>query len=119
MQIKNFLEMQLEDLPNCHEGEGVCKHIEVFSGEEFDTNIRFFNYTILPPGVTIGNHAHGNDEEVYIVLEGEGMYFMDGQEYPVKAGSIMKNNPFGTHGLRNTGNVDLKILVFENAKEEK
>lgn len=119
MQIKNFLEMPLGDLVGCHEGEGVLKHVEVFSGEEFDTNIRFFNYTILPPGTTIGNHEHGNDEEVYIVLEGEGMFYLDGTEYPVKAGSVMKNNPFGTHGLRNTGDCDLKLLVFENAKEVK
>lgn len=119
MQIKNFLEMTLEDLPNCHEGEGILKHIEVFSGEEFDTNIRFFNYTILPPGTSIGNHKHGNDEEIYIVLEGEGIFYMDEKEYPVRAGSIMKNNPYGIHGLRNTGDAELKILVFENAKDEK
>ena len=69
MQIKNFLEMTLEDLPNCHEGEGI--------------------------------------------------FYMDEKEYPVRAGSIMKNNPYGIHGLRNTGDAELKILVFENAKDEK
>ncbi len=113
MAIKNYLEAPLSDLPNCHDGIGVLRHIGLFSGEEFASPIRFMNYTILPPGTTIGNHEHGNDEEIYVVLEGKGEMIFDGKSFPVKAGAVTVNRPFGTHGIVNTGDVDMRLLVFE------
>ena len=64
MQIKNYLNTELETDIGCHDGEGPFRHIGLFGGDEFKSNIQFFNYTILPKGSTIGNHEHGNDEEI-------------------------------------------------------
>jgi quercetin dioxygenase-like cupin family protein len=117
-QIKNFVNAKLQDLEGCHEGLGVLLHTELFSGQEFASPIRFMNYTILPPNTSIGIHQHKNDEEIYIILEGVGIMHLDGQEYAVKTGDVIRNKPFGTHGLKNTGNNQMKILVFENAVVE-
>jgi quercetin dioxygenase-like cupin family protein len=113
MEVRNFLKAELENLENCHRGVGTLRHTSLFKGSEFNTNIRFMNYTILPPGTTIGIHKHKDDEELYIILEGNGTMTVDGETRAVSAGDVIVNKPFGTHGLSNNSNEDLKILVME------
>lgn len=113
IQIKNFYRTELEDLDKCHDGIGVLKHKGLFSGEEFQSGIQFMNYTVLPPGTTIGDHKHENDEEIYVVLDGKGIMHLDGESFEVTGGAVIKNKPYGIHGIVNTGDSDLKLLVFE------
>ncbi len=113
MKTKNFYAEKLEDLERCHDGEGVLKHVGLFSDEELITNIRFLNYTVLPPDTTIGMHKHGEDEEIYIILEGNGVMTVDGEDKDVTNGDIIVNKPHGTHGLVNNSDSNLKILVIE------
>ena len=72
MLHRNFLTQPLEPLEGCHDGVGVLRHREVIGGKDFQADIRFLNYTVLPPGTSIGLHRHGNDQELYIVLAGHG-----------------------------------------------
>lgn len=113
MIVRNFLEAILQEESNMHDGKGTTNHAQLFFNQDFKSNLRFINYTILTPGSSIGVHKHGNDEELYIVLEGNGIMTVDGEEKEVKAGDIILNKPFGEHGLRNNSEHDLKILVFE------
>jgi quercetin dioxygenase-like cupin family protein len=113
MEVRNFLKAELEALDNCHKGVGTLRHTSLFKGSDFNTNIRFMNYTILPPGTSIGEHKHGDNEELYIILEGQGIMTVDGETRAVSAGDVIVNKPFGTHGLSNNSDEDLKILVME------
>ena len=116
MLIHNFLETPLVK-ESIHGGEGLCRHATIFRGDEIDAPIRFINYTILPPGATFGMHKHGNDNEFYVVLQGEGVYCQDEEEQAVHQGDIMMNALHGTHGIRNTGSGEMALLVFECVKE--
>lgn len=110
--VRNFLEGNLEDCENMHDGIGVLKHKNLFKGSDFKTPIKFFNYTVLPPNTTIGVHTHGNDEELYILLEGDGKMIIDGEERTVCTGDIILNKPYGTHELINSSDKDIKMLVL-------
>lgn len=110
---RNIYEQALSVFSNCHGGTGDLPHCELFSGKEFDAPIHFFNYTTLPPGCSIGDHPHQNDQEIYILLSGTGVMTFDGEEVPVSAGSVTVNRPYGTHGLKNTGEEDMRVLVIE------
>lgn len=112
MLIHNFLTVPKKP-EAIHGGEGLCPHATVFSGSEIDAPVQFINYTILPPGASFGMHTHGNDNEFYVVLSGQGLYQQDGQERPVEKGDIIMNAPFAAHGIRNTGSADLELLVLE------
>ncbi|MBQ6529043.1 MAG: cupin domain-containing protein [Clostridia bacterium] len=114
MLIHNYLKAHLTP-ERIHEGEGVCPHAMVFRGDEIDAPVQFINYTILPPGASFGLHEHGRDNEFYVVLSGNGIYFENGKETPVEAGDIIMNAPEASHGIRNTGDVDMPLLVFEVA----
>lgn len=112
MLIHNFLEMPLRD-EIIHEGIGLCKNTTVFDDPEIAAPVRFINYTILPPKTTFGMHEHKNDNEFYVVLSGSGIYEQGDEKIQVKKGDIMMNAPFTAHGIINTGDEDLALLVFE------
>ena len=113
MLKRNFFTSDLESMAKCHDGEGVLQNIGLYSASDFQSALQFFNYTVLPPGTSIGSHTHGDDEEVYIMLEGCGLMTVNGETQLVAAGDVVVNPPFGTHSLCNNSNADLKILVFE------
>lgn len=72
--------------------------------------------TIVPPGKTAWPyHAHVVEDEMMVILEGEGEYRLGGALYQVKAGDVLAAPPGGeevAHQLVNTGEVDLKYLAF-------
>ena len=100
-------------LEGSHDGKGLVKNALLYGDADFSTNLRFVIYTELPPGTSIGNHTHGNDDEVYVILEGLGTMTIDGEAHEVSAGDVILNKPYGSHGLENTSDDILKILVFE------
>lgn len=113
MQIRNFLQMEPE-LAVCHDGEGLVKIVSIYDKKDLTTPLQFIHYTVLPPNASIGLHTHGDDEEVYIVIEGSGVMEVDGQKKQVSKGDTILNKPFGAHALYNTSDTEeLKILVFE------
>ena len=114
MPIENFLNAPSSEAV-CHDGEGLVKITELFRGV-FDTPLQFLHYTVLPARSSIGVHTHGDDEEIYIILDGNGIMDIDGTKVPVKTGDVILNRPFGTHGLANpSDSEELKLLVAEVA----
>jgi mannose-6-phosphate isomerase-like protein (cupin superfamily) len=73
----------------------------------------FVDYAVLPPGASIGVHTHGENEELYLVLDGEGVLQTGPREVRVRAGHVIVNPRGGTHGLRNDGRVPLRLFVVE------
>jgi len=74
----------------------------------------FIDASIVPVGADIGIHTHEFDnEEIYIVLDGRGLMHVDGEEFEVAPGDVIVNRPGGTHGLKNIGDVDLRLIVIE------
>lgn len=107
---------QLPLAPTCaHGGHGLIDFHRVWSHEAFAGPCNFVDYAVLPPGASIGVHTHGDDEEIYLVLEGQGVMHLDGDEFRVGPGSVIKNRRFGRHGLRNDGDSPLRLFVVEIA----
>jgi mannose-6-phosphate isomerase-like protein (cupin superfamily) len=60
-------------------------------------------------------HAHKQNEEVYVVVSGNGAFYLDGQEIPVTEGSVVRVAPAVTRGFC-AGTQDL-CLICVQAKE--
>lgn len=58
-------------------------------------------------------HAHRQNEELYIVLSGQGEFQVDGQIFPLTAGSAVRVAPDGARALRNTGEAPLTFAVIQ------
>ena len=71
----------------------------------------------LPPkeGVPI-LHTHRANEEIYIVISGEGQYLVDGQVFPIKEGSVVRVAPEGKRCIRNTSAKDQLTFICFQAK---
>ena len=63
---------------------------------------------IIPPG-RAPEHSHTYDEVVYI-LEGEGVYHIAGDDFPLAPGTCLHLPPFVRHCIENTGNKDMRVL---------
>lgn len=56
-------------------------------------------------------HLHSHEpEQMYYILEGEGLMTVDGEEKPVQAGDCIFFPSFADHGLKNTGESVLRYL---------
>jgi mannose-6-phosphate isomerase-like protein (cupin superfamily) len=78
-----------------------------------------FRKRVLHPGAAIGYHPQKEDE-VYYILGGEGVMQMNGREFPVKPGDAILTRPGSSHGLKQTGNDDLTlIIVYEKRPVER
>jgi len=65
----------------------------------------------LAPGGVLEPHHHEN-EEVYVILEGEGKgYFGLREPIKVEKGMFFHLPPNAEHGLENTGNEMMKALI--------
>jgi mannose-6-phosphate isomerase-like protein (cupin superfamily) len=112
MIVRNYLEASGR-VQSIHGGQGLGKNARVFEAADFDTPLRFINYVEMEPGSSIGLHRHGENEEVYVVLSGDGMMTVNDERRAVKAGDVILNKPGWQHGLENTSDQTLKLFVFE------
>ncbi len=75
-------------------------------------------YIVLGPGRSVGKHSTEHNEEILIVLEGEGeMRFHDGSKLELKARTALYCPPETEHDVWNTGNGILRY-VYVVAKAE-
>lgn len=68
----------------------------------------------MPPGGAIPFlHAHRENEEIYLFLSGRGRFQVDGREFPVREGSVVRVAPAGERCWRNDGDADLVFVVIQ------
>jgi mannose-6-phosphate isomerase-like protein (cupin superfamily) len=61
----------------------------------------FLDFTVVPPGASIGVHQHGPDEEeIYFIIEGRGRMQLGSDTVDVSAGDVIINPPLGVHGFK-------------------
>ncbi len=63
------------------------------------------------PGQAHPLHSHQGMDKVYYVLEGEGVFLVDGAELPMRAGDMLAAPDGVPHGIHNTGDARLAVLV--------
>jgi mannose-6-phosphate isomerase-like protein (cupin superfamily) len=110
---KNLGELVLSEVC-AHGGDGEIRFARIAEAAAFAGGCNFVDYAELPPQASIGRHRHADDEEeLYLVLEGSGVLWRDGEQLAVRAGDLVRNRPGGEHGLRNTGTAVLRLFVIE------
>lgn len=57
-------------------------------------------------------HAHAGMDKVYQVMEGEGMFLLEGKELPARPGDLLVAPDGVPHGVRNPGPGRLLILAI-------
>ena len=56
-------------------------------------------------------HSHSGMDKMYYVLEGDGVFLLEGRELPMTAGQLLIAPDGVPHGIRNTGKKRLLVLA--------
>jgi len=63
------------------------------------------------PGQEHPLHAHADQDKVYHVVEGRGLFLLEGREVEMDAGAMLVAPAGVPHGVRNTSGERLIVLV--------
>lgn len=77
-----------------------------------------YNLTVLPPGkAQCPFHAHRGEEEMFLILDGEGELRFGDRRYPIRKHDVIACPTGGAevaHQIINTGGSDLRYLALSN-----
>ena len=79
----------------------------IFASERLLVGLNAFE-----PGQSHALHAHAGMDKVYSVVEGEGLFLLDGRELPMRAGDLLVAPEGVPHGVRNSGQGRLLVLAI-------
>lgn len=75
-----------------------------------------YNLTVLPPGkVQCPFHCHHGEEEMFLILEGEGELRFGDERYPIRRHDVIACPPGGpdvAHQIINTGTTPMRYLAL-------
>ena len=64
------------------------------------------------PGQEHRLHAHAGMDKLYSVIDGEGLFLLEGRELPMRGGDLLVAPEGVPHGVRNTGGGRLLVLAI-------
>lgn len=65
--------------PRVHGGAGQLDYMGLFNASAMDTNLYFLHRGIIRPKSGIGAHFHNQCEEMFVILDGEAQFTIDGR----------------------------------------
>lgn len=102
-----------KEQPSPHDGPGMSTAYSFFSKAP---GLKLtFRKRVLHKGSAIGYHPQQEDE-IYYIVSGTGIMKMNKDSFAVKAGDSILTRPGNSHGLQQTGEEDLVVIINYLAK---
>ena len=77
-----------------------------------------YRISVYQPRAYVALHKHRIQEQVYHVLEGEGLMELDGKKQVVRKDDVIFIPPGIEHAIYNTGMTDIKFVVVTSPADE-
>ncbi len=77
----------------------------------FESERMFFDQYCLRPGQSQKVHSHAQEDKVYVVLAGEAMFEIGGEQELLPEGTAVIARAGTPHGVRNLSDSDVVLLV--------
>jgi mannose-6-phosphate isomerase-like protein (cupin superfamily) len=96
--------------PDVHQGAGPMSYMALFdlSGQaakfNLGTNLIFLHRGVIPPGGGIGAHFHNQCEEMFLILDGEAQFTIDGRTSILKGPAGAPARIGHSHAIYNHSN---------------
>lgn len=68
---------------------------------------------LLFPGEALGGHYHEQVEETFYILEGTGLFTINGAAHTVAAGDVLRMEANDQHAVRNDGTTALRLIFIK------
>jgi mannose-6-phosphate isomerase-like protein (cupin superfamily) len=105
MKTHNLFDIQGTEYP-----AGRLTRVIVGPNAPLEADRFVMGHVTIYPGGSIPLHTH-EQEEVYLIQEGEGVMCIGDRQETVQKGSCVYMDPNAEHGLRNTSSENL-VLIF-------
>ncbi len=97
---KRIAELKAQPKEGIRGGRGRASAVDYLRPDEMEGVLMASRIT-LEPGSSIGEHPHPETEELYLILEGRGTGYLDGEAFDVGPGDAWVCKAGQTHGLQN------------------
>ena len=112
MIYRKACDLETREIEGCMGGAGtVCMERLLDAPAEMLGKGRAYVRHTLAPGVSIGAHTHCGEMESMVVVSGEGLHIINGQEQRLCPGDVIAAMPGDTHALACLGNVPLVVIA--------
>lgn len=93
-----------------HSGAGEIDYQVLLDSHSLDTNLYFLHRGALKPKSSLGNHFHNNCEEMYLILDGEAQFTVDGRTSLLRAPAGAPCRLGHSHALYNPTDKPVEFL---------
>ncbi|MEX2153470.1 MAG: cupin domain-containing protein [Gemmatimonadaceae bacterium] len=84
-----------------------------YQKETYGTRDGLAAVAVIKPGWEIHPPHQHAEEEYLMVVEGQGTWHLNGRERAAKPGDMQYAAPWDMHGVKNTGSVPLRFVVWK------
>lgn len=110
--VRKAKEMEQEIRERMRGGKGEVRITHIFKQDELKGKARLVAEITLESGCSIGKHEHAGEEEIFYIIEGEGIVDDNGDMRQVTAGDAILTGGGGYHAIENTGTGLLKMMAI-------
>ena len=96
-----------------HGGSGSITFRRLLDASCFEAPVDFVDFTVVPPGSSIGRHTHHGSEELYFVASGSPLMRVSGKQQRISRGTVTVVHNEGWHELINDTSENVEILVVQ------
>jgi len=89
--------------PAVHGGPGALNFMALFDFHAIDTNLYFLHRGVIEPKSGIGAHFHNTGEEMFVILDGEAQFTINGRTSTLKAPAGAFCRMGHSHAIYNSG----------------
>ena len=102
--------------PPAHYGGAFSKML--VRPEPCGSKILDYRVSVYQPRAYVAPHKHRIQEQIYHVLDGEGLMEIEGNRTVVRKDDVIFIPPGVEHAIYNTGMVDLRFIVVTSPPDE-
>jgi mannose-6-phosphate isomerase-like protein (cupin superfamily) len=105
-------ELKIENREKVRDGTGTITFTHYVEGKgAAQKNTNMLAELALPPGSSIGYHAHNDETEFFNITGGSGVVNDDGKETPIGVGDVIVTGNGASHSISNKGTVPLVLTA--------
>src|SRR3984957_886427 len=97
-------------LSDVHDGAGSMDFRVMLGADALDTNLIFFHRGVILPKSSIGEHFHNQCEEMFVILDGEAQFTMDGHTSVIKGPAGVPDRIGHAHAINNATDKPVRWL---------
>ena len=111
--IRQTSEFKATTVSNLRGGKGDLGREDIFTPEEMLGKAEWCIVLTIPAGCSIGEHPHGPDAEIYLMLSGTLRITDDGVTKDLTAGDTVFTGGGKVHSVENVSGKDAKMLAVK------